>query len=232
MLPGHLEEALRELAALGLITSDTFAAVRRIAGGNGPHSRRRGRRQTHGLAAPVGRWSLFPGAIEPADHEKHLDRWCRQLLARYGVVFRDVLARETSAPPWWELVRVLRRMELRGEVRGGRFVSQVSGEQYALPDIIERLRQQRDATDKQPWIVISAADPVNLYGVITDGVRIAATHRNALVVQAGRLVASRTAGVAQFHEPLDEATQWAMRKAMTTGRQPAEPSRSKVLAQK
>jgi ATP-dependent Lhr-like helicase len=217
LLPGHLEEALRELAALGLVTSDAFAAVRRIASDR-MSSRRRGRRPLHGAAAPIGRWSLFPGQVEPVSREKHLEHWCKQLLRRYGVVFRDLLARETAAPPWQELVGTFRRMELRGEVRGGRFVSQVSGEQYALPEEVERLRQSRDAPASDPWIVISAADPVNLFGIIIPCPRIPATHRNALIVQGGRLVASRVAGVAEFHEPVDQATQWAMRRAMTTGR--------------
>jgi ATP-dependent Lhr-like helicase len=220
LLPGHLEEALRELAALGLVTSDAFAAVRRIAGDKS-RSPRRGRRPLHGMAAPIGRWSLFPGPIEPASRDQVLDAWCRQLLARYGVVFRDLLARETAAPNWPELVATLRRMELRGEVRGGRFVAQVSGEQYARGEVVEQLRQARDgardSTRDEPWIVISAADPLNLFGILTTGPRIAATHRNALIVQAGRLIASRTAGVAEFYEPLDEATRWTMRKAMTTG---------------
>jgi ATP-dependent Lhr-like helicase len=218
LLPGHLEDALRELAALGLITSDAFAAVRRIAGSDASRGRRRGRRPLHAVAAPIGRWSLFPGPIAPAAREKHLEHWCRQLLRRYGVVFRDLLARETAAPNWQELVAVLRRMELAGEVRGGRFVSQVSGEQYALSDVVQRLRQARDEAGKAPWVVMAAADPVNLFGIITPGPRIAATHRNALVVAAGRLVASRAAGVVEFHEPLDQATQWAMRRAMSMGR--------------
>ena len=75
-------------------------------------------------------------------------------------------------------------MELRGEVRGGRFVGQVSGEQYALPEAVERLREARDETDAQRWTVISAADPINLFGVLTDGAAVPATHRNALVVRA------------------------------------------------
>jgi ATP-dependent Lhr-like helicase len=231
LLPGHLDEALRERAALGLITSDAFGAVRRIAGGEKPRGRRRVRRPTHGLAAPVGRWSLFPGPVEPAPHEQHLDHWCRLLLRRYGVVFRDVLARETSAPAWHELVHVLRRMELRGEVRGGRFVSQVSGEQYALPETIERLRQARDETVDSRWVVISAADPVNLFGIITPGPRIAATHRNALVVSGGRLVAARQAGVAQFHQQVDPATEWSMRQAMTTGRRAEDNAKPDVVTQ-
>jgi ATP-dependent Lhr-like helicase len=230
MLPGHLEEALRELAAQGLITSDAFAAVRKLSGGDASRSRRRARRPLHGAAAPIGRWSLFPGLIEPAPTDKHVEHWCRQLLARYGIVFRDVIARETAAPSWQTLVGVLRRMELRGELRGGRFVTQVSGEQYALPETVDRLRESRDTLDKQPWTVISAADPVNLFGVITPGVRVPATHRNALVVQGGRVIATRVAGVAEFHAPLDAATSWAMRKAMTLGRRPTEEMSPGLMA--
>ncbi|MEX2115181.1 MAG: DEAD/DEAH box helicase [Pirellulales bacterium] len=230
MLNGHLEEALRELAAQGLITSDAFAAVRKLSGGDVRRSRSRSRRSMHGAAAPIGRWSLFPGLIEPASHEKHVEHWCRQLLKRYGVLFRDVIARETAAPPWASLVGVLRRMELRGEVRGGRFVSQVSGEQYAFSEVVERLREARDTLAAQPWIVISAADPVNLFGVITPGVRVPATHRNALVVQGGRAIATRVAGVAEFHQEVDLPTAWTMRKAMTTGRRPAEEPAAEVVA--
>jgi ATP-dependent Lhr-like helicase len=229
LLPGHLENALRELAAAGLITSDAFAAVRKIAeGGRSARSRRhRPRRALHTSAAPIGRWSVFPGPIRAASREQYLAAWCRQLLRRFGVVFRDVLAREASAPSWRDLLPTLRLMELRGEVRGGRFVARVAGEQYALAQAVDELREARqrvETGDRTDWIVISAADPVNLFGVITPGPRIAATHRNALVLQAGRLVASRQAGRAEFYEPVDEATRWAMRRAMTLGRRIAEES--------
>ena len=81
-------------------------------------------------AAPIGRWSLFPGHVDVPVREVYLDRWCWQLLARYGVLFREMLTRESAAPAWSDLVPQLRRMELRGEVSGGRFVSGVGGEQY------------------------------------------------------------------------------------------------------
>ena len=225
MLPGHLEEALRELGALGLVTSDAFAAVRKIVEGDkstGP--RRRGRLSLHGVAAPIGRWSLFPGSVPPPTREAYLEAWCRVLLRRWGVVFRDLLARESSAPSWQDLVGTLRRMELRGDVRGGRFVAQVAGEQYAWPSCIESLREARQQIESQAdsdWLVLSAADPVNLFGVVTPPPRIAATHRNALVMQSGRLVASRASGRVEFYEPIDQATQWEMRRAMTLGQRPA-----------
>ncbi|REK09911.1 MAG: DEAD/DEAH box helicase [Planctomycetota bacterium] len=234
LLPTQLEEALRELAACGLVSSDGFAAVRAIAKtGDGRTTRRRTRHVTHGPAAAVGRWSLFPGPVHAASREQYLEAWCRQLLRRYGVVFRDVLVREASAPAWGDLVRVLRLLELRGEVRGGRFVGGVAGEQYALPAAVDQLREARRQLvegERPEWIVISAADPVNLFGVVTPGARVAATHRNALVIAGGRVVATRQAGVADFHEPVDSATQWAMRRAMTLGRRVRSPEEAQTTA--
>ncbi len=222
MLPAHLEEALRELAAAGLVTSDAFAAVRKIVEGDRPHgSRRRTKTKVHSVAAPIGRWSLFPGLVASPTREQYLEAWCRQLLRRWGVLFRDLLVRETSAPSWQELVGPLRRLELRGDVRGGRFVAQVAGEQYALPAAVDRLREARQqfaVADSQPWIVLSAADPLNLFGVVTPGDRVPATHRNALIVERGRLIASRQAGRVEFHETVAAAAQWEMRRAMTLGR--------------
>jgi ATP-dependent Lhr-like helicase len=229
LLPGHLEAALRELAALGLITSDTFGAVRKIVDGQKASGTRRrdrmaGGREPNGLhsvTAAIGRWSLFPGPIAAASRQIYLDAWCRVLLRRWGVVFRDLVARESSAPSWQDLVGTFRRLELRGEVRGGRFVSQVAGEQYALPACVDRLREARaeiESASVSEWIVLSAADPLNLFGLITPGARIAATHRNALVMCAGRLVASRQAAHVEFHEPVEAATEWEMRRAMTLGR--------------
>jgi ATP-dependent Lhr-like helicase len=228
LLPSHLEEALRELAALGLVTSDAYAAVRKIVDGAKPgRGRRRTERVAMGVAAPIGRWSLFPGAVSAASREVYLNAWCRQLLARWGVLFRDLLARETSAPSWQDLVGTLRRLELRGEVRGGRFVSQVAGEQYALPTCVDHLRQARqeiEAGGELPWLVLSAADPLNLVGIVTPGARVPATHRNALVLSGGRLIATREAGQFTFHEPVDRAVEWEMRRAMTLGHRPAAVS--------
>ena len=220
LLPAHLEEALRELAALGLVTSDTFAAVRKIANVDRQRQHRRGRgdRRLYGASAAVGRWSLFPGHVEAPARDVYLERWCRQLLARYGVQFRELLTRETAAPAWSELVPVLRRLELRGELRGGRFVSGVGGEQYALPAAVEALRAMRDAPPSGEWQVISAADPLNLIGILTPGARLPATHKNGLILQDGRVLATLVSGTVEYHEPLDAAQQWEMRGAMVRGR--------------
>jgi ATP-dependent Lhr-like helicase len=107
------------------------------------------------------------------------------LLHRYGVVFRRVAAREASAVPWRDLARVYRRLEARGEIRGGRFVSGMSGEQFALPDAVERLREVRRAHADDRLIVISAADPLNLTGIVTAGERLRAVAANRIVYRNG-----------------------------------------------
>jgi ATP-dependent helicase Lhr and Lhr-like helicase len=221
-LPSQLEQSLRELAALGLVSSDTFAAVRAIAGVTAKATAARLRRfakiKVHRPASPIGRWSLFPGGFAPVDRQMQLERWCQLLLARYGVVFRDLVAREGAAPPWWELTRVLRRMELQGLVRGGRFIARVGGEQFALEAAVSRLRDLRDGDTSHDWTLISAADPLNLSGVIGEGPRIAAMHKNALVVQNGRCIGAKVAGRIELVAEIDPAQQLLIRKSLQVGR--------------
>ena len=135
-LPAEVEEALWQLVAAGLVTADGFDALRALAdrkrrlGENGLRARPR---------SSGGRWTRM---ISETDHVD-VEAFARRLLARWGVVFRDVVKRETLAPPWREILAALRRMEARGEIRGGRFVAGYVGEQYALPDAIEALRAAR-----------------------------------------------------------------------------------------
>jgi len=107
------------------------------------------------------------------------------LLARYGVVFRRLLARETANVPWRDLARVYRQLEARGEIRGGRFVSGMSGEQFALPDAVDRLRELRRSTPDGALITISAADPLNLTGIVTPGERLRTAAGNRIVYRNG-----------------------------------------------
>lgn len=220
LLGGHVEEALRQLAALGLVTSDTFAAVRSLTTGTKnsrrPHNRR-GR--MHGPTAPVGRWSLFPGVVQPAERDAVAVKWAQLLLNRYGVVFRDLLTRESAAPSWYEIVRVLRRMELRGEIRGGRFISGVGGEQFALESAVTKLRELREQpTNPDDWILISAADPLNLSGIVTSGPRITATNKNSVIYHRGRCVAAKQAGRIEFFVEVPAEQDLAMRRALQIGR--------------
>src|SRR5262249_1148472 len=149
------------------------------------------------VAPPSGRWSLFPGiAASPPSPAARLERWCHLLLRRYGVVFRDVLTRESASPAWHELVPVLRRMELRGEIRGGRFITGVAGEQFGTEGVVGQLRQLRDEGPQESpdeWLVISAADPLNLCGILVPGPRVPATHKNALILRGGTFVAVKRA---------------------------------------
>ena len=121
----------------------------------------------------------------------HVDKVARQLLRRYGVVFRDLLARESLVQSWRDLLVHYRRMEMAGEIRGGRFVSGFTGEQFALPEAVEALRAIRKkspASGTEHEIKLSATDPMNLAGVILPGPRIPAVPTNFLVFQGGDLV--------------------------------------------
>ena len=218
LLPTQLEEALRELSALGLATCDSFAAVRAMVERRNTNGRRYGRRSARPGNARSGRWSVFPGDLAAGDDDNHIERWCRQLLARYGVVFRDLLTRESAAPRWRELASFYRRLELRGEIRGGRFVAGVAGEQFADESAVAALRRLREAPDEEEWVAVSAADPVNLIGIVTSDDRIAATHKNTLIFQAGRCLAYKQAAQVEFLTEVDPATRQQMIKALHLGR--------------
>jgi ATP-dependent Lhr-like helicase len=204
--PAQLGEAISELVALGLVTADGFAALRAlvlrhrrsISRAEQDWPRRNGnsiRPYSHG-----GRWTLFPQRMVPPESVDRIERWVWQLLSRYGIMFRDLLARESVAPPWKVLLPVYRRLEARGEIRGGRFVDGVAGEQFATSEAVDRLRRIRDRKPDDAWLVISACDPVNLFGLVTKDSRVPALRTNLLVVRDGRLIASRQSGEIQFHE--------------------------------
>jgi ATP-dependent Lhr-like helicase len=158
-LPSEVEEALWQLVAAGLVTADGFDALRSLSDAK----RRLGEK---GLRArprsSSGRWTLLAATTERIDREA----FARRLLARWGVVFRDVIARESLAPPWRELLIALRRMEARGEIRGGRFVSGFVGEQFALPEAIEALRAARRAGPQLEAVTVGGYDPLNLGGIV------------------------------------------------------------------
>ena len=240
ILPSHLEQAFRELAAHGLITSDAFGTVRSIVAADRhrrrrSHSRRRHSPQQHLLrrestsAAAAGRWSLFPGSVPAVEDSERLQRWCQQLLLRYGVVFRDLLTRESAAPRWFDLVRVFRQLELRGEVRGGRFVAGVAGEQFATEQAVQHLRRVRDSEQTGRWIVLSAADPLNLVGIITDDERVPATAKNNLILQDGRLVATKQARQIEFIVDVKPEERAEMYRALQTGRRPTVTKQAQKL---
>jgi ATP-dependent Lhr-like helicase len=165
-MPAEIEEALWQLVAAGLVTADGFDALRSLIDAK----RRLGEK---GLRArprsSSGRWAR----IVPAARHVDPDLFARRLLIRWGIVFRDVIARETLAPRWRELLLALRRMEARGEIRGGRFIASVVGEQFALPDAIDALRAARRDGDDENFAAVSAYDPLQIV--------------NAFLPQANRL---------------------------------------------
>lgn len=180
-LKAEVETALWELVAAGAITADGFDNLRALID---PKRRadRRGRRIR--VRFSTGRWSiLHVDAI--ADYNLQLEAICRMLLKRYGVVFRDLVAREKMLPRWRELLMAFRRLEDRGEIRGGRFVSGFLGEQFALPYAVESLRAIKKETEKNEIVSISAADPMNLIGIILPGTKVNITSAKKIKFENG-----------------------------------------------
>jgi ATP-dependent Lhr-like helicase len=156
----------------------------------------------------AGRWSLFRGDGAPdlfgkISEEESIEHVARQLLRRWGVVFHRVLLREPGLPPWREILRVYRRMEARGELRGGRFVAGFSGEQYALPEAVEHLRSIKKRPAEGKFATICGADPLNLVGIITPGEKVAARGSTRIVFRDGVPVAIKEAGKLRIleHDP-------------------------------
>ena len=172
-LPSEVEDALWELTAGGLVTADGFENLRALID---PKRRRgEGRGHTRRPRHAAGRWALVTRSSTVIAPDERVKKFAGQLLLRWGVLFRDLLARETVAPPWRDLLPVLRRMEAQGEIRGGRFVSGFTGEQFARPEAIDLLRAVRRAeTGDQIPVDVAPADPLNLTGIILPGPRVSA----------------------------------------------------------
>lgn len=181
LLKSQIESGLWELVSAGFITADGFDNLRSLI-----DRRRRLDKRFYGSRTRFtsGRWSL----LHQGEHEmstKQLEATCWMLLKRYGVVFRDLLAREKNIPRWRELLVTFRRLEDRGEIRGGRFVSGFLGEQFALPYAVESLRAMRQSEPEEEVVTLSAVDPLNLVGIILPGERITAQVGNKVVLQDG-----------------------------------------------
>ena len=214
--------ALGELITHGLVSADGFAGLRAFTGASA--------RRLHAVAE-AGRWTCVPrraaGAAGAAGTETEgvgedgAETIARTLLRRYGIVFKTLLARESLTVPWRDLLRVLRRLEARGEIRGGRFVAGFTGEQYALPEAVETLRRVRRAPADGAVVALSAADPLNLTGIVTLGDRIPATASTRIAFRDGAPVATLT-GARKFDslEPQAPEQEWAARNALLRRRMP------------
>jgi ATP-dependent Lhr-like helicase len=218
LLPEQTEQALAELVAQGLVTCDTFAGLRALVMPADKRHKLRRRRPGHDPIDDAGRWSLTRRARAPVDvpgalAEPHVDHIARVLLRRYGVVFRKLLEREDGLPPWRELHYVYRRLEARGEVRGGRFVSGFAGEQFALPEAAAALRKTAKNGARER-VSIAAVDPLNLAGIITPGEKIARLPGNRLLYEAGVPIAVHAGGEVRYLAELDAPAQWTVKNLL------------------
>jgi ATP-dependent Lhr-like helicase len=223
LLRSRVEDALAELVASGLVTSDSFAGLRALLT---PSDRRPGtdsrpRRRSMGAFGmeSAGRWSLLRhGRGAQAEGATEAVAWA--LLRRYGVAFRRLLDRESMLPPWRDLLQVYRRLEARGEIRGGRFVDGFSGEQYALPEAIARLRSIRRTKPTGVLVSVSGADPLNLIGIATPGDRVAALSGNRVLYRDGVPIAVQESRKIRMLDELPPAAEWEARNVLLRRRIP------------
>jgi len=228
LLRSQVEEALAELVANGVVVSDSFAGLRALLT---PGSRktqaaaRRKHRQPVYEMATAGRWSILKRAPSAADgstpkqsgfeaDREQAEEVAWVLMRRYGVVFKRLLEREGVAVPWRVLLRVYHRFEARGEIRGGRFVAGISGEQFALPEAVGMLRSIRREGAQESMISVSAADPLNLAGIITPGARITAHTGNRILYHDGAPIAALESGETRFLVELTRALEWQAKGAL------------------
>jgi ATP-dependent Lhr-like helicase len=201
-LPSQTEEALWELVARGLVTGDGIAGLRTLL--LPEVKRRQARHRLRGIRGgaarrlmPVGRWSVLralrAASPQPSDQGSSDEFFARQMLRRYGIIMRELLAREVRAPAWRVLLGIYRRMEARGEIRGGRFVAGFIGEQFALPEAVDTLRAVRRTPEDSEPVTVAAADPLNLVGILTPGARVSPfsnqviAYRNGVPIEVGEL---------------------------------------------
>jgi ATP-dependent Lhr-like helicase len=223
MLPVEVEDALAELVALGMVNSDSFAGLRVLLlpsgrrGKSTSYTVRRKRRLALFGMADAGRWALVrrPAAGTSNRRDEAVEHIVRTLLRRWGVIFWKLLGREAHwLPPWRDILMCCRRLEARGEIRGGRFVAGFSGEQYATPEAVGLLRDVRRKPHMQQYVSLSAADPLNLIGIITPGARLASLAGNRLLYRDGLPIATYAADAVHYLEDLPANAQWEVQTAL------------------
>lgn len=232
LLRTQTEDALAELVSLGLVSSDSYSGLRALItpASKKPSfkSRRRNYRRSNANIDDAGRWTLVQKSIPPQNHDTVLapfdvektEHIAKVLLNRYGIVFRKVIEKESSLPPWRDLLYIFRRMEARGEIRGGRFVSGFAGEQFALPQAATELRSIRNKNKNGDLLAISAVDPLNLTGIITPGQRVPSQINNRILYQDGKPIAVNIAGAIKIFEKLDNQTEWEIKNRLIRQQNP------------
>jgi ATP-dependent Lhr-like helicase len=224
LLRTELEDALSELVATGLVNSDSFAGLRGLltpSSKRDAHARRLRRPALFTTLDSAGRWAWLrsessgEATAAGAEREAAVEHVARVLLRRYGVVCWRLLEREAAwLPPWRELVRVYRRLEARGEIRGGRFVQGLAGEHFALPEAVALLRKTRNTPPEGLDIVVSGADPLNLLGSVLAGDRLPALTGARVLYRDGVPVATLLGGEVHPRAPMDAAQAWVARGAL------------------
>jgi ATP-dependent Lhr-like helicase len=224
MLPVEVEESLAELVALGLVNSDSFGGLRALLVPTPQRGRPRsgagGRRRRLAMfgMADAGRWAIVrrdaPAPVRRTD-DAAVEQVVRTLLRRWGVIFWKLLTREADwLPGWRDILMCCRRLEARGEIRGGRFVAGFSGEQYASPDAVGLLREVRRRPAAQQYVSLSGADPLNLLGIVTPGARLPSLTGNRVLYLDGLPVATFAASAITFLQALDPQAQWQAQNAI------------------
>ena len=271
LLPAHVEDGLGELVSRGMVTADGFSGLRQLisdasrASSRGVSRRRPGLLRQRTAMGTAGRWSLWRDVVSSDEQttstaattlplattnsqlprNEVVEQWAWQLLRRWGVMFKDLLVRESGAPSWWELLQIYRRLEARGEIRGGRFISGVAGEQFSMSELIRQLRLLREAQNAREFVLISAADPLNLVGILTGQPRVPSVASHRMVYLDGCCVGTLIAEEKWLSPTLNEESQslvvellergrpgdkTAVRKESATTDRRAIPTRSRVTA--
>jgi ATP-dependent Lhr-like helicase len=209
-------DALAVLVAAGLITADGFAGLRALLEAKGGLLIGRRRQRVLDSLERAGRWSLLVSSARESggSPDALLDYLASALLRRYGVVFRSLLQRESGLPPWRSLLSVYRRMEARGDIRGGRFIAGAYGEQFALASAVERLRRIRKQTPTGKLVVVSGVDPVNLIGILTPGPRLAALGSHRILIRDGEPVAWRAGDEVKILQAPPPGQEWEWRRLL------------------
>ena len=216
LLRAQAETALAEVVAAGLANADSYSGLRALLIPSERRRRLAARRRRIALFGleDAGRWSLMRRGM-PASTAEAVEQIAVILLRRYGVVFRRVLEREAEwLPPWHALLRVYRRLEAQGTIRGGRFVAGMSGEQYALPEAVTAMRAVRRRAPSGDLLGLSAADPLNLTGIVTPGPRVPALAGNRVLFLDGVPVAIHAGGQSDFLVAMEPALEWEARQAL------------------
>jgi ATP-dependent Lhr-like helicase len=221
LLKTQLEGALGELVAWGLVNSDHYQGLRAMIRPQKGGKRNRYRPPLQAQLASGGRWSLIRSPISHEDDSQRVEQIARTLLARYGTVFRKLLERETGLPSWRDLLYCFRRLEARGEIRGGRFVQGFAGEHFALPEAVSLMREVRKRRDEDRMITISSADPLNLTGIVTPGKRIVAQAGHRILYKNGKPIAIRQGSDITIDDAVPTSEHWHIRNLLTRKQHPA-----------